>query len=78
MADTLIATIEKNKTEEIRVSLTKFRAYDLASIRVWFQADDGEMRPGKSGLAVRLEKLPAIIQALTDLEAEARRLGLVE
>ena len=78
MADKLIATIEKNKSEEIRVSLTKFREYDLASVRVWFQADDGEMRPGKSGLAVRLEKLPAIIQALTDLEAEARRLGLVE
>jgi hypothetical protein len=78
MADKLIATIEKNKTEEIRVSLSTFNGYDLANIRVWFRTDDGDMRPGKAGLAIRLEKLPAVIQALTDLEAEAHHLGLLD
>lgn len=78
MADKLIATIEKNKSEVIRVSLSEFNGHDLANLRVWFQADDGDMRPGKAGLAFRLEKLPAVIQALNDLEVEARRLGLIE
>jgi len=78
MADTLIASIEKNAREVIRVSLSEFNGHDLANLRVWFKTDDGDMRPGKAGLAFRLEKLPAVIKALTDLEAEARRLGLVE
>ena len=78
MADTLIASIEKNAREEIRVSLSEFNGHDLANLRVWFKTDDGDMRPGKAGLAFRIEQLPAVIRALTDLEAEARRLGLVE
>ena len=77
MPDTTIATIEKNKTEEIRISLSDFNGYDLANLRVWFRADDGQMRPGKSGLAFRLDKLPAVIEALGQLEAEARRRGLI-
>jgi hypothetical protein len=36
------------------------------------------MRPDKAGLTFRLQKLPAVIQALTDLEAEARRSGLLD
>ena len=77
MAEKLIATIEKNKLEEIRVSLAAFNGYDLANLRVFYRTDDGDMRPGKAGLAFRLEKLPAVIQALNDLEAEARRSGLL-
>ena len=78
MADQLIASIEKNAREEIRISLSEFNGYDLANIRVFYRTDDGDMRPGKAGLAVRLEKLPAVIEALQQAEAEARRLGLVE
>lgn len=78
MADQIIASIPKNAREEIRIALSEFKGHHLANLRIWFTADDGDMRPGKAGLAFRLEKLPAVIQALNDLEAEARRLGLVE
>ena len=78
MADQLIASIEKNAREEIRVSLSEFNGHDLANLRVWFQTDDGDMRPGKAGIAFRLAKLPEVIKALQSAEAEARRLGLVE
>jgi hypothetical protein len=77
MANNLIASIEKNAREEFRISLSEFNGYDLANVRVFYRTDDGDMRPGKAGLAIRLEKLPAVIQALTELEAEARRLGLI-
>ncbi len=78
MADTLIASIPKNAREEIRVSLSEFNGHDLANLRVWFDAGDGDMRPGNKGLAFKINKLPEVIQALGKLEAEARRLGLVE
>jgi hypothetical protein len=78
MAEQLIASIGKNRSEVIRVSLSEYNGHDLANLRVWFTADDGDMRPSKAGIAFRLEKLPAVIQALNDLEAEARRLGLIE
>lgn len=62
--DRHIATIPKNSREELRVSLTEFKGYNLASLRVWFQADDGSMRPGKAGLVIRIERLPDLIAAL--------------
>ena len=77
MADQLIASIEKNAREQFRISLSEFNGYDLANVRVFYRTDDGNMRPGKAGLAIRLEKLPAVIEALQQLEAEARRLGLI-
>lgn len=77
MADATIASIPKNAREEIRIVLSEFNGHDLANIRIWFTADDGSMRPGNKGLAFKLDKLPAVIQALTDLEAEARRRGLI-
>ena len=75
--DQLIARIPKNSREEFRISLTAFKGYDLASLRVWFQADDGSMRPSKSGVVIRVGKLPDLIEALQGAETEARRRGLI-
>lgn len=77
MADTVIATIPKNSREEVRISLSEFRGVDLINLRIWFDAKDGDKRPSKDGLALRLEKLPDLIQALQGAEHEARRAGLL-
>lgn len=37
----------------------------------------GDMRPGKQGVALRLELLPELRQALADAESEAERQGLM-
>ena len=58
------AVFRKNATEEVRVSLEDFKGHRLVNIRVWFTGDDGEMRPGKQGLALRVEMLPAMLDAL--------------
>ncbi len=77
---TLIATIPKNGREEIRVSLDEFKTkdatYDMVSVRVFYE-DGGEYRPGRNGLNVRVELLPAIVAALRDGETEARTAGLL-
>ncbi len=76
----LIATIPKNGREEIRVSLDEFKTkdatYDMVSVRVFYE-DGGEYRPGRNGLNVRVELLPAIVAALRDAETEARTAGLL-
>jgi hypothetical protein len=76
MADTLIAKLPKNGREELWVSLTEFHGKPLCAARVFFRPEGGgEMRPGKSGLNLRVAMLPDLIAALQKAEAEARRLG---
>ena len=76
----LIATILKNACQEIRVALDEFEAkdttYNMVSVRVLYE-DGGEHRPGRNGLNVRVELLPAIVAALRDAETEARNAGLL-
>ena len=57
-------TIAKNSREEIRLSLDDFKGQQLVNLRVWFTAEDGTMRPGRQGIAFRLELLPAVLAAL--------------
>lgn len=67
---TALGTIRKNSREEIRVSLDEFRGMTLVSLRVWFQADDGDMRPGRQGLAFRPEALAEVLAALHRADVE--------
>ena len=76
----LIATIPKNGREKILVALDEFEAkdttYDMISVRMFYE-DGGEYHPGRNGLNVRVELLPAIVAALRDAETEARNAGLL-
>lgn len=60
-------TIRKNSKEEVRLGIEEFKGHRLVNIRVWYDAGNGEMRPGKHGLAVRLELLPEVRAALAQL-----------
>jgi hypothetical protein len=77
MADTIVGIIPKNAREELRIGLSDFKGSDLVNLRVWFKAQDGAMRPGNAGVAMRTEKLPEIIAALHAAEAAARSRGLL-
>ncbi|MBK5933129.1 transcriptional coactivator p15 (PC4) [Rhodovulum imhoffii] len=61
---TIIAAIPKNSREEYRITRETFRGHNLAQIRVWFRADDGEFRPSSKGVAIRVENLPQVIDGL--------------
>lgn len=67
-----LGTVQKNSREEIRIHLEQFRGHEIVNIRVWFEADDGEMRPSKKGLAFRVDLLPEIMNALTQVEARTQ------
>lgn len=74
---TIIAEWPKNDRENVRVALDEFNGHPVVSARLWFRADDGSMRPGKSGLAIGVRHLPALAKALNDALALATDKGLV-
>lgn len=73
----IVAEIPKNTRETLRVGLSKFNGHDLINMRVWFEAESGEHRPGKAGVALRVALLPELIAALQKTEAEAIHRGLL-
>lgn len=75
---TAIATIKKNSREELRVTLDDFRGHHLVNVRVFYDAGDGEMKPGKQGIAVKVELLPELLAALYAAEKTAQLAGLME
>lgn len=66
---TPLGTIRKNSREEIRFTVETFKGHEIVNARVWYLDDAGEYRPGKQGLAFRLELLGEVLDAL----AKARR-----
>lgn len=59
-----LGTIAKNSREEIRLTVEPFHGHQIINARVWFRTESGEYRPGKQGLAFRLELLPGVLAAL--------------
>ncbi len=75
-----VRTIKKSHREEIRIALSEYtkdgKTYDMASARVYF--DDGaEYRPGRNGINVRINLLPALIEDLQAVADKARAAGLL-
>jgi hypothetical protein len=60
-------TLRKNAREEVRVSVDAFKGMRLLNVRVWFAGEDGEMRPGKQGLAVWLEMAAELARAIREV-----------
>ncbi len=77
---TKIASIEKNRLEEIRIALKEYKGHHYADIRTYCDpyTDEGQGRvPTKKGVALALTKLPELIAALQQAESEARAAGLL-
>ena len=60
----LIAEIPKNSREVIRVERSLFHGPTLANVRVWFRSEDGELRPSKRGIAIKVQQLSDLVSAL--------------
>jgi hypothetical protein len=72
MSERAPIVIQKNAREEFRISRDTFRGHDLVSIRVWFKADDGSMRPSKDGVTLRVALVDEVIEALQAAKAGAQ------
>ena len=75
-----VATIQKNRRETVRVSLSEFKGTDLVDLRVFAPKPggvEGEVVPTPKGLALSIAKLPELRAALALAQAEAERRGLL-
>jgi hypothetical protein len=62
--------------ETARVSIEFYKGTCLINVRKWFEADDGEKRPGK-GLALSVRHLPQLTEAVAKALAIAHERGLI-
>ena len=77
-ATTVIGTIRKNASEDVRVALTTFHDVDLVDIRAFADFDNrGERRPTRKGLTIKIDRLPELIGLLQETQAEASRRGWI-
>lgn len=60
----IVATLRKNAREQIRVATGEYHGRKIVSLRVFFEAADGEWRPGKGGMAFAIALLPELTAAL--------------
>jgi hypothetical protein len=64
--------------DRLRISLEYYREQWLFNVRRWYEADDGELRPGKRGFAIALKHLPQIAAATAKALELSRERGLLE
>ena len=63
--------IPKNrKGEEIRLSVETYNGTKLLNLRVWYPTEEGEMRPGRQGLSMRVELAEEVRDALISIVEE--------
>jgi hypothetical protein len=73
----VITRFEKNKKEEVRVSIDTFHGRKLINIRVFYKDDDGTMKPGKQGLALGVDRYKDLAGAILELGQSLKSSGLL-
>ena len=70
-----IATVRKNNSDEIRISVAVHDGYTLVDMRVFStsRGTNGEPHPTKAGICLSKSTLPDLIRALQAAEQEASR-----
>jgi len=76
--DRIVYSFEKNSREQVRATLGEYEGRAVASLRVWYDADEysesGETvyKPSRKGITLARNKLPELLAAIEALiEAEA-------
>ncbi len=76
--DIVVGSFPKNNREEVRVTLSKFKGYDLVGVRQWFRNDDDDPRPSKSGVTIRVDLLPDLLDLIQKARDIAVEKGILE
>ena len=74
----VVGSFPKNNREEVRVTLSKFKGYDLVGVRQWFRNENDEPRPSKSGVTIRVDLLPELLDLITEARDIALKKGILE
>lgn len=60
----LIADIEKNSREIIRVEVTEFKGRELINLRIWYSDFDGSYKPTQKGVALDINQFEKLKDAI--------------
>lgn len=60
----IVSTFKKNSREQVKVILTEFHGRQILDLRVFWTPDGSTWHPSKKGLAIGVEKLPALLASL--------------
>ena len=80
IAPHIVAELQKNSRERVRVALDQWQGHNLLDIRVTAQLTEGtDIWTGtKKGVSVNVALIPALREALEAAEAQARATGLLD
>jgi hypothetical protein len=68
----------RQRTECIRLTLSRYKGKPIGDLRVFFTTPTGHMQASKKGIAFAIAKLPELRKALEKAEAKALDLDLIE
>lgn len=76
----VVATLDKNQRERVRVALDEHMGHRLIDLRVCvpLTAHDGTYTPSKKGVSLNVRLIPTLRVALSLAEAEAIKMGWLD
>ena len=70
----LLAVIPKNSTTQIQASISRFKGKDRFDLRMYYRGDCAEWLPTQKGIAIDMEQVPLLIEALQKVLAQKEAL----
>ncbi len=76
----VVAEGDRNQREAIRITLDHFGGRNIIDIRSWWRDSGGELKSGRTGIALAVRHLPTLklTNGLTAALAQAHALGPIE
>ena len=68
--EVLVKAIDKGMGSRIHIRLSTFRDRDYLDIRNFYEAEDGEWKPTRKGIAVPVDLYDELIEGLTEAKGE--------
>lgn len=60
----ILLELRRNEREVLRVSVTSFKGKAYADLRLWYTDSEGLTKPSRSGVTLRREAVPGVLDAL--------------
>jgi len=69
----VLTTFSRPRGEQIRVAISEFKGTESLNIRLWYETDQGELRPTQKGVNLRYEELDTLEQAIKSAKEKMKK-----
>jgi hypothetical protein len=74
----VVASWPRNARETIQVALDRYQGREVIDLRTWVTAEDGSLRPTRTGITLAVRHLPQLAAALAAALTAAHERGLID